>query len=493
MDEEINIEVYLPSRKRQPLRENMKNDHKQVAVRSISVCPIWPTQASEKIGKMIEEINQANAIMNKISSSAQNNAIKGGFSAETYHAESFNLDAILKDKNVRAFTDEFGKTPLPKNHQTHDIVIMSDGKQVLGAQLKYFKNADATQKAFRSSKDGVHRYESSDLFVGPSDQVEGIKASAYKTALKNRQNRPEVARAAEKVRDNTASQIEVNGVKSAPLTKRASEHLGSGSKTGKDLHKKMQGDYQNKATLQQGIQAARSAAVITVVTAGCINSFQHIKQVSDGEITAEQAALRILQDTVIAAGDSALKAGAATASVATAARTLPGIFSGSAFQASLATGVVSGATICAVDAVQCAVMFAIGKMTREELETRIGKNLFQTGAAVVGASVGASIGALGGPVGALVGSLVGGIITSLAMTIAIDNHVENNFRLTLAATEHVVNNGVSVQESLYYLRLSQIYYADFHKEIYLSERHFEHQVKTLQAQSGCLKSKIKNL
>jgi len=196
---------------------------------------------------------------------------------------------------------------------------------------------------------------------------------------------------------------------------------------------------------------------------------------------------------VIAAGDSALKAGAATASVGMAARSLPELFAGSAFQSSLASGAVAGAAICAVDAVQCIVLFAAGKMTFEELETRTGKNIFQTGSAVVGASVGASIGVLGGPVGALIGSLVGGMITSLAMNIALDNHVEKNFRLTLANTEQIVSNGISVHESLNYLHLSQEYYAEFHKGIYLSERHFAHQVKTMQAQSARLKSKINSL
>lgn len=155
----------------------MNNERKEAINQSISVCPIWPTQAAEKIGQMISEINQANAIMGKISATSQNSAIKGGFAAETVHAESFNLDAILKDRDVRAFTDEFAKTPLQKNHQMHDIVIVKDGEQVLGAQLKYFKNADATQKAFRSSRDGVHLYENSDLFVGPSIKLRESRPS----------------------------------------------------------------------------------------------------------------------------------------------------------------------------------------------------------------------------------------------------------------------------------------------------------------------------
>ena len=471
----------------------MNNQRKKAISQSISACPLWPTQATQKIGLMLGEINQANTIMGRISATAQNSAIKGGFAAETFHAESFNLDAILKDKNVRAFTDEFVNTPLSRNNPTHDIVVMKDGEHVLGAQLKYFKNADATQKAFRSSKDGIHYYEESDLFLGPGDQIEGIKASAHEAALKNQQTRPEVSRAAEKVRDNTAGKLEVDSVQSTQLSKGDAEHLGAGSKTGKELHKKIQKGYQNKAIFQQSIRAAGSAAVITAVTAGCINSFTYIKQVREGKITAEQAVLCILQDTVIAAGDSALKAGVATASVGIAASSLPGLFAGSAFQTSLATGSVAGAAICAVDAVQCIVMFAAGNMTLQELETRTGKNIFQTSAAVVGASVGASIGALGGPVGALIGSLVGGMITSLAMTIALDNHIEKNFMLTLATTELVVSNGLAVHESLNYLHLSQEYYAEFHKGLCLSDRHFAHQVKTLQAQSARLKSKINQL
>jgi len=256
----------------------MNNERKKAISQSISACPIWPTQAAEKIGQMIGEINQANTIMGKISATAQNDAIKGGFAAETFHSESFNLDAILKDKNVLAFTDEFVNTPLSRNDPMHDIVVMKDGEQVLGVQLKYFKNADATQKAFRSSKDGVHYYEESDLFLGPSDQIEGIKTSTHKAALKNQQTRPEVSRAAEKVRDNTAGQLDVEGVQSTPLSKCDAEHLGAGSKTGKDLHENMQNGYLNKATLQQSLRAAGSAAIITAVTAGCINSFQCIKQ-----------------------------------------------------------------------------------------------------------------------------------------------------------------------------------------------------------------------
>lgn len=471
----------------------MTHDRKKAVTQSISLCPIWPVQAAEKIGRMVGEINQANTIMSTISSTGQSSAIKGGFAAETWHAESFNLDAILKDKDIRAFTDRFKNTPLGKNHQVHDIVVMKGDEQLLGAQLKYFQTAEKTQNAFRSTKDGVHQYQHSDVFIGPADQIDGIKTSAQRTVLKNQQTRPDVSAAAEKVRDNTAGSIEVDGVKSTPLSKRDAESVGAGTSAGNDLHEKMQTGYLNKATIQQSVRAAGSAAVITTVIAGSINTFQYIRQVKNGEITAEQATIQILQNTVIAAGDSALKAGVATASVSIAARSMPGLFAGSIFKRSLANGGIAGAAVCAVDVVQNVVLFAAGKITSQELEARVGKNVFQTGAGVAGASVGAAVGALGGPVGALVGSLIGGVITTLAMNIALDNHLEKNFQLTLANTEQAVSSGLLMHDALNYLHQSQIYYADFHKGLYLSEKHFASQIKTMESQSLRLKNKINNL
>lgn len=471
----------------------MDNKSNRVIAGSVSVCPIWTTQAANMVGKMLRQMDQSSTLLDGIASTAQNGAIKGGFAAETWHAESFNLDAILKDKDVRAFTDNFANTPLARNDMTHDIVVMKGEEQLLGAQLKYFKNADATQKAFRSSKDGIHRYQDSDLFLGPSDQIDGIRQSAQRDVLKNQQTRPAVAEAAAKVRDKTAPQIDADGVQSTPLGKRDAEHLGTGSEVGMKLHEKMQDGYLDKATLQQSARAAGSAAVITTVIAGSINTFQHIQQVRDGKITAEQAAQRILQNTVIAAGDAALKAGAGTASVAMATRAMPSLFAGAGFASMLTRGSVAGASVCAIDLVQCLVLVGVGRMTLSELEARTGTNIFQTGAGVVGASIGATLGAPGGPPGILIGSIVGGLITSMAMTIALDNHVEKAFRLTLDGTRHVVDSGLSMQDALQYLQVSQAFYADFHKGLFLSERHFASQVRTLQSQSNRLEDKINNL
>lgn len=471
----------------------MSTDRKKLINQSVSVCPIWPQAASEKVGKMLEEISQSNQLMQRTAATAQNSAIKGGFAAETWHAESFNLDAILKDKNVRAFTDNFKNSPLSKNHNTHDILVMNGDEQLLGAQLKYFKNPEATQKAFRSTKGGAHQYAESDVFLGPSDQLEGIKLSAKQDMRRNQEIRPNVSEAAKKVHDGAADKLQADGVESTKLSKREAEQLGKGSAEGNELHEQMQRGYLNKATVQQSLRAAGSAAVITAVIAGTINTFQYVQKVKEGEMSAEDAAMCILKETAIAAGDSALKAGVATATVCVTTRSLPTLFAGSVFQRTFASGGVAGLAVCAVDFVQCLVLYSVGKMSAEEFETRTGKNLFQTGAGVTGASIGATVGAAGGPIGMLIGSLVGGMITTLAMSIAIDNKVEARFKLTLDNTQQLVSCGVAMQESLNYLKMSQEFYQQFNAELYLSERRFESKVDTLKAQSQSLKDKISRL
>lgn len=50
-----------------------------------------------------------------------------------------------------------------------------------------------------------------------------------------------------------------------------------------------------------------------------------------------------------------------------------------------------------------------------------------------------------------------------------------------------------MHESLEYLQMSQSFYAEFHKGLYLAERHFAGQVKTMAAQSTQLKNLIDSL
>ena len=447
------------------------------AEKTAEVCMIWPTAAADQMGKIIEQCRLTDRIFatdGRIVGNAPL-ATRAGFVAEEVHAETYNLDAILRNKDTRAFTDRYQDTPLSSNNPVNDIVITQDGKVVKGAQLKYYQNGQKTANAFREyGRDGNPHYQETDSMVCPSDQLEEVKAAAHKTEIKNRETRPQVSDAAKQVQEKVSSKLKHDGVESKPLTKSDAEQIAKEAKNGeaKGAHKKIQDSYKTKSTIQQTAKAAAGAAVVTTVIAGTINTISCLNKVQKGQMTTSDAMKYILKNTAIAASDSALKAAGATAAVSITARTIPELFTGNVLQMNLTTGAVSGATVCAIDLVECLVKVAAGRMTWKELESRTGKNIFQTGAGVVGASVGASIGVVGGPVGSMVGAMIGGMITSVAMTVAIENHIEKPFRMIMENTTRLVESENVMKASMEYLSASTELMEDFKIGLVASERAF---------------------
>lgn len=459
----------------------------------VAINPAYGVSTSGQMSNMVFEINQANQIMEQIAKTAQSDAVKGGFAAETWHTETFNLDAILKDKSVRAFTDNYQNSPLVKNDMVNDIVVMDNGQQVYGAQVKYYKDGDATHKAFREIRDGVAKYKDSDAFLAPSDQLTDVHTSARKTVLKNQETRPEVAQAAQDVANKATDKIQVDGVESQALSKKQAEQLGTGEESGRDFRQDMQNKFLKKSTVQQSIKAAGSAALITTVIAGSINTFRYLQLAKEGKMTANEATFAIIQNTAIAAGDSALKAGTSNAVISQLARNYPQLFVGSVFKRTLTSSVVAGATVCVIDIIKNCVLFSMGKIDAKQLEERTGKGIFQTGAGSVGASIGATIGSAGGPIGMIIGGLVGGVITTLAGDIAFDHHIEKPFQQNLANTRNLVESGNMMQISLDYLAQGTAFYDEFERGVAQSEALFDSQIETMKQQSLSLRKKLNQL
>jgi len=436
------------------------------AHKAAEVCTIWPAEAADQMGKMIEQCNLTDHILSTDGRIAGNAplATRAGFSAEEIHAETFNLDAILKQKNVRAFTDRYPNSPLSGNNPTNDILITKDGKIVKGVQLKYYKNGNATANAFRDIRNGENHYGKTDAMLGPSDQLQDIKNSAWRTELKNRETRPQVAEAARNVRKKITDHLNEDGVDSKPTSRSVARKIASGTDEGKKLHRKIQNEYKVNSTVQKTMQAAGSAAVATSIIAGTINTVSCLDKVQKGEMSIQDALRYILRNTAIAAGDSALKAGGATAAVSMTARIVPNLFHGTVLQTNLASGAVAGTAICAIDIAECLVLVAAGKMTWRELETRMGKNMFQTSAGVTGASIGAAVGAPAGPLGMMLGSLIGGMIGSMAMTVAIENHIERPFREIMDNTQNTVKMEHAMLSVIEQMKMSDTIMADAHRQ-----------------------------
>ena len=453
------------------------------AEKTAEVCMIWPAAAADQMGKIVEQCNLTDRLIegSKHIVGKGSLASSAGFAAEEVTAETFNLDAILKGKSVRAFTDACENSPIPTHDPVRDVVVMDKGQQVKTAQLKFYKTAERTEKAFRDIRGGEGHYNEVDQMVAPADQLDGVRDAARLDELKNQGRRPDVADAARQIQDKATDRVSHDGVESRPLSKAEAEQIAKEAKSGekKGAHRKIQDAYKNKSTLQQTAKAAAGAAVVTTVIAGTINTISCLSKVQKGQMTTSDAMKYILKNTAIAASDSALKAAGATAAVSLTARTIPELFTGNVLQMNLTTGAVGGATVCAIDLVECLVKVAAGRMTWKELESRTGKNIFQTGAGVVGASVGASIGVVGGPVGSMVGAMVGGMITSVAMTVAIENHIEKPFRMIMENTTRLVESENVMKASMEYLSASTELMEDFKIGLVASERNMHISSKTV--------------
>ena len=467
------------------------------AEKTAEVCMIWPTAAADQMGKIIEQCNYTDRIIANSRHIVGKGSLasSAGFAAEEVTAETFNLDAILKDKNVRAFTDACENSPIPTHDPVRDVVVMENGEQVKTAQLKFYKTAERTEKAFRDIKSGEGHYNEVDQMVAPADQVDGVREAARIDELKNQGRRPGVADAAHQIREKATDRVSHEGVESKPLTKAEAEQIAKEAKKGegKGVHRKIQDSYKNKSTIQQTAKAAAGAAIVTTVIAGTINTVSCLRKVQSGQMSPSDAMKYILKNTAIAASDSALKAAGATAAVSLTTRALPNMFTGSVLQTNLATGAVGGAAVCAIDLVECLVMVVAGKMTWQELETRTGKNIFQTGAGVVGATIGATLGAAGGPLGAAAGAIIGGMITSVAATVAIENHIEKPFREIMDNARSLAQAETLMSNAMNYLSGATVVMEDFKKGLYLSQVDFEKGMASLRQKRVANWNLINNL
>lgn len=460
---------------------------------SVEVCPIWSANAGKQMEKLVMECRVSNADIARISNTAQNINVKTGFATETFHKETFNLDAILKNQDVRAYTDRCGNSPLSRNHPTYDVVVMKGDERLIGAQLKVYKTAEKTANAFLDKSDGNYHYLDSDQNVAPTDQMHLGQEHLRRVELKNQKTRPGHSDAAKHVNERITDRIKTKDVESTPLSKRDAELIAKGDERGKAAHENVQNQYKNQSTIQQSLNAAKSAALITSVISGTINTISCLTMVQEGKMDVKEAAIYILKNTGIAAVDAAVKAAAGTAGASLAARALPELFQGSMLQSNLVGGAAAGAAVCVVDFVECLVLVYSGRMTMAELETRTGKNIFQTGAGVVGASIGGVIGAPAGPIGVFLGSMIGGMITSVAMTVAIDNHIEKPFREIISNTENIVATQQIMLYSIQYLEQAQAAFGNFRIGMYFSEEQFDKQMESVTNRRLSIQEKLKDI
>lgn len=173
--------------------------------------PAYTSELATYAGARTSEINMAFArlksgvIQRGIQYASNTPASRGGYMAENFVAESYNLDAVLKNIDTPTAT-----VPGETGRASADVVY--DGGK---ASLKFYKDAESSGKAQLNPE-----YGDQDRIV-PTDQLDEAKAVVNKIADRNElKGRTDVAEGQRAVSDKLTDRIRnKNGVESTPLTK----------------------------------------------------------------------------------------------------------------------------------------------------------------------------------------------------------------------------------------------------------------------------------
>lgn len=502
-------------------KESVEKKYEIAFEQAAALQPIFPEAAKREMAQMVEVIARGNENINAILSrnphpvQSTDIAIKGGFIAEEFHAETFNMDAVLKGDDARAYTDRYSEwfeldwngAKLRKD-DVPDIVVSRDGEVTTTAQSKYYESAEKTAAEMSQTKDGTVKYEKVDSLLGPEDQVnssfknvpgEGepvetmtikdhaeAKAEALQTqnADESRVNayKQTAAKAKDKIQDGQSS--------STALSKEDADALGSGNKS---KLKQIESDYQTASTLKQMGNAAVGAAAMSAVVSGSVNTLKYIQLANNGELTAEEATVKILGETVASAADSAVKASANAGVQSLMVRygseeAAMQILAQQGMKNMLKTNAVTVGVTCAVDAVKDLVRLGTGQISTQEFFDRQGKGVLMTSAGVAGSALGTAAGAgvataLGLSSGTLavtvvefIGGMSGGMIAGLAMALAIENGIEKPYRDLVRNTENLKAAACELERVSRNVFRSQILFTKYLEADYRLEKELQTQL-----------------
>lgn len=437
--------------------DNIENKFERVFTQIPSLHPLFPASARRQMAQMVEAISRSNENINNILSTNQSAAVKGGFLAEEFHATTFNMDAVLNGDNARAYTDRYAEwsqyqwdgNSLTTN-DIPDVIVSRDGQITTTAQSKYNYSPEETARQMSQTKDGAPKYGKVDQLIGPKDQINPKgdvvsvqeHAEAKAGALKSTGGDSAEIQAYEQTAVKSTDTLKDGKSSSTALSKTDADAMGSGDTS---KLKNIENKYQTKSTLKQMGNAAVGAAALSAVVSGSINTIHYVQLAREGQLTAKEATIKIVGETVAAAADSAVKASANTGvqslmvrygseKVAMEALAKQGL------KSMMKSNIVTIGVVCAIDAVKDLVLLGMGNITKEEFFERQGKGLMTTSSGVVGGSLGmagatsvaailgAGSGTLAMTAASLVGGLSGGMIAGLATSLAIENGIEKPYR-----------------------------------------------------------------
>jgi hypothetical protein len=489
--------------------ESIERKYEKAFSQASAVNPVFPYAAKQQMAKMVEICATGNKHIDLRLQTDQSAAIKGGYIAEEFHAETFNLDATLKGDGTRALTDqyeawgehEWNGQLLTKNDRP-DIILSKDGKVISSSQLKYNDIPETTAAQMSQTHEGKPKYQDVDHLIGPSDQINpsgdvvsvGEHAEAAAEGNQARGGDPAKTEAYRQTAKKNTDVVKNDKSSSTALSKAEADKMGTGDKS---KLTDIENSYKTKSTLQQMGNAAAGAAAMSAVVSGSVNTVCYIQLACEGKLTAEEATLKIVGETVSSAADSAVKAGANAGVQSLMVRygsekAVVETLAKQGLKSMLKTNVVTVGVTCAVDAVKDIVRLGMGDISREEFFEKQGKGLLTTSAGVAGGACGAAGAAtIAGSFGLgsgtlmtaveLVGGLSGGLIAGLAMTLAIENAIEKPYRDLVRNTSNLHSALTELERVSQTMVMGQMFFTKYLEADIQLESRMDEQFKRIDA------------
>ena len=363
--------------------------------------------------------------------------------AEFFHADTFNMDAILNGSRTRA------EVPRVNSFGSADV-LLKNGDQILDQyQIKYWADGAKSAKAQAASLQEAASNPSTSAGAtsriaeggSPADPVyKGMKRLVAddqlpeSEAFLSRKISEEAAKRPEQVgrykdtKDSLTSVVkDKDGVSSKPLTREESKQLARESKEGTlDLsehgisaNQLMEARHIAKASLKAGLSAAAIAALLQAAPSiiASIEEFQR-----EGEIDID----RMKSDgrDVLGVGGSAFVTGALTAALTDI------LLSGKLGEQFMSanSAVIASATVVAFNAIKGAVALAKGDTSGREYADSILRDTFVSCYALSAGMLGQTacpIPAVGYMLGSFIGSVVGGVGYEAGKQVFVSFAVEN--------------------------------------------------------------------
>lgn len=315
-----------------------------------------------------------------------------GFLAEVWHAETFNINAVVKKlKNIKA---------IRLNDNSKADIILNDDEFIQNAQVKYYKDPSKTAKAISNSD-----YHGMNKIV-PEDQVDGVKIKAHREHLRNIETRPNQSAEYKDTAENASDRLKHGGVEGKPISEPKVKQMAKDFKDDGEIDPNKYGlNAENfiewKDIAKESAEAALHAAILSAaITAATILINEKKNDIET---------LLKIGGTVAGNAASAAVRASVSASILASCRT--GLM-GEALK-NISPQAIGMCTTLAINSIKYAFQMVNGKITKEEYALNCIRDSFILTGGYVGANLGQAI--IPVPIlGSLIGSLVGGTLGGLA-------------------------------------------------------------------------------